>query len=503
MGHPPRCGTRCGARSTGAAARRLESIGVDAWGCDYGLLREDGSLVEHPFTYRDARTDGVMEQVFAKVPRERIYATTGIQFLWFNTLYQLYAACQRHPEAIAAAASLRDDSRCPELWLSGTLQAEYTNATTTQCIDASTRTWATDLLEELGHSRRGCCRSSSSPAPCSARCARKPIASLAGTPVVAPACHDTGSAFAAVPAGGDTAFLSSGTWSLLGTELSAPIITPRALELDFTNEGGVCGTTRLLKNIGGLWLLQSCRRSWAASGRDYDYDELVTAAGERAAVPGAARSRQPRLQESRRHGPRDRRLLPADRAAGARWARRRTRAPSWRASRSSTASVLESLEELTGRRFDEIRVVGGGARNRLLNQFTADATGRTVIAGPVEATALGNIAMQMLATGAVTSLAEARAIIERSFPVERFEPAETDRWEPHYQRFREYHGVHLCLTSPVSKRSSCRTSGTTRRRPGCRRSNNCATDRTGSATTCASPTSAAATPARSSSCRIR
>ena len=264
-----------------------------------------------------------------------------------------------------------------------------------------------------------------------------------------PACHDTGSAFAAVAAGGATAFLSSGTWSLLGTELSAPIITPRALELDFTNEGGVCGTTRLLKNIGGLWLLQSCRRSWAASG--------------------------PRLR-LRRAGGRGRRAsgrstccsIPTAPASGTptTWSLaidgfcRQTGQPALggppsysRAIMESLAfkyrAVLESLEELTGRRFDEIRVVGGGARNRLLNQFTADATGRTVIAGPVEATALGNVAMQMLATGAVTSLAEARAIIDRSFPVERFEPAETDRWEPHYQRFREYDGVDLCLTSSV------------------------------------------------------
>ena len=260
---------------------------------------------------------------------------------------------------------------------------------------------------------------------------------LAGTPVVAPACHDTGSAFVAVEASGDTAFLSSGTWSLLGTELVSPVISPMAMALDFTNEGGVCGTTRLLKNIGGLWLLQSCRRSWAVSGRDYGYDELVTAAGAERPFQTLLDPDSPGFRN------------PDDMVVAIDGFCRLTGQPSpagppsySRAIMESLAfkyrSVLESLESLTGRRFDRIRVVGGGARNRLLNQFTADATGRTVIAGPVEATTLGNVAMQMLATGAVSSLGEARAMIDRSFPVERFEPRETDHWEPHYQRFRDY-----------------------------------------------------------------
>ena len=421
-------------------------------------------LVEPPFTYRDARTDGVMEQVFAKVSRDRIYATTGIQFLWFNTLYQLYAACRNTPEAIAAAHRFATIPDVLNLWLSGTLKAEYTNATTTQCVDAVKRTWARELLEELGHSHAAAARDRRAGYRARDRCAGRPTGRWQARRSSTPACHDTGSAFAAVPAGDDTAFLSSGTWSLLGTELSAPIITPRAMELDFTNEGGVCGTTRLLKNIGGLWLLQSCRRSWAASGRDYDYDELVAAAGSERPFQVLLDPDSPGFRN------------PDDMVIAIDGFCRQTGQPSLvgppsysRAIMESLAfkyrAVLESLEELTGRRFDEIRVVGGGARNRLLNQFTADATGRTVIAGPVEATALGNVAMQMLATGAVTSLAEARAIIDRSFPVERFEPAETDRWEPHYQRFRDYHGVHLCLTSSVSRQSSCRTCGTTRRRP--------------------------------------
>jgi rhamnulokinase len=415
---------------------RFESIGVDAWGCDYCLLREDGTLVEPPYAYRDARTDGVMERVFQRVPRERIYAVTGIQFLWFNTLYQLYAAAQNSPQSLATAHRLATIPDVLNYWLSGRLSAEFTNATTTQCIDASQRVWAKELLEDLGIPTR-LFPELVEPGTVLGPLRGEASSSLAGVPVVAPACHDTGSAFAAVFAGGTTAFLSSGTWSLLGTELAAPIISPKALELDFTNEGGVCGTTRLLKNIGGLWLLQSCRRSWAASGRDYAYDELVAAADRERPFQTLLDPDNPDFRN------------PDDMVTAIDSFCRQTGQPApvdppsySRAIMESLAfkyrSVLESLENLTGTRFDEIRVVGGGARNRLLNQFTADATGRTVVAGPVEATALGNVAMQMLATGAVSSIAEARLIIDRSFPVERFEPAETDQWERYYRRFREY-----------------------------------------------------------------
>jgi rhamnulokinase len=261
---------------------------------------------------------------------------------------------------------------------------------------------------------------------------------LAGTPVVAPACHDTGSAVAAVSASGKSAFLSSGTWSLLGAELPEPVITPKARDLNFTNEGGVCGTIRLLKNIGGLWLLQSCRRCWSASGQDFSYEELMDAAADE------------QHQFLSLFDPDHQDFLNPDNmlSAIAEYCRRTDQpAPSGppaytRAILESLAfkyrNVLDSLEELTGIRFEEIRIMGGGSRNRLLNQFTADATGRMVVAGPSEATALGNIAMQMLATGAVTSLAEARRVIDRSFPTERFEPSSTERWNSQYQRFQNY-----------------------------------------------------------------
>lgn len=420
-----------------ASDQAVESVGIDTWGCDYALLGEHGSLLENPYHYRDLRTVGVMEEVWRTVSRERIYATTGIQFLVFNTLYQLYAACRTTPKLMGAASRLGTIPDLLNYWLTGNLTAEYTMATTTQCVEAKTRQWATGLLEELGIPTR-LLPDLVEPGTLVGQVRADACAALAGTPVVAPACHDTGSAVASVFAGGTTAFLSSGTWSLLGTELPSPIVTPRARDLNFTNEGGVCGTTRLLKNIGGLWLLQACRRSWAAAGHDVAYETLLADA---AAAPHAFRSLFDPDHRSF--------FQPPDMVAAIDAYCGQTGQPAPASPAAYARAILESLafkyrvvlhslEELTGTRFEEIRIVGGGARNRLLNQFTADATGRTVVAGPVEATALGNIAMQMLATGAVSSLAEARTIIERSFPVDRFEPAAADLWDTQYARFLEY-----------------------------------------------------------------
>jgi rhamnulokinase len=241
---------------------------------------------------------------------------------------------------------------------------------------------------------------------------------------------------AAIAVSPESAFLSSGTWSLLGAEVSEPVITPRARELNFTNEGGVCGSIRLLKNIAGLWLLQSCMRGWAAAGQSFSYDELLDAASRERAFQFLI-------------DPDDAAFLNPENMPGAIDAyceRTGQRAPQTPAAYArgilenlalKYRVVLESLEEITGRRFKEIRIMGGGSRNRLLNQFTADATGRTVVAGPVEATALGNIAMQMLATGAAGSLAEARAMVEASFPTERVKASTKGGWEEAYRRFRQ------------------------------------------------------------------
>ena len=420
-----------------AARTSIDSIGVDAWGCDYALLGEQGVLIQNPYHYRDARTDGVMEAVFQRVPAEDIYAVTGVQFLSFNTLYQLYAACRATPRLIDAATAFGTIPDLFNFWLTGNITAEFTNATTTQFVDARSRSWAVDLLQALDLPTR-ILPPIVEPGTIVGAVRNDAPASLLGRPIVAPACHDTGSAVAAVRADGHRAFISSGTWSLLGTELGEPVITPRARELNFTNEGGVCGTTRLLKNIAGLWLLQSCRRSWAEQGLTLDYDELLRLAS----------AHQPAFRSlfDPDHGSF---LHPRSMVAAIAAYCRDTGQPEpdcpaafARAILESLAFkyrvVLESMEQLTGVPITEIRIVGGGSRNRLLNQFTADATGRHVVAGPIEASALGNIAMQMVATGAVASLGEARDIIDRSFPVERFAPIDADRWNAHYRRFHEY-----------------------------------------------------------------
>jgi rhamnulokinase len=420
-----------------SAGTPLQSIGVDTWGCDYALIDAAGRLVENPYHYRDPRTVGVMEAVWRRVPREEIYRITGIQFLVFNTLYQLYAACQATPGVIASAASLGTIPDLLNYWLTGELRAEYTMATTTQFVEAQSRTWATTLLDRLDIPTR-LLPPLVEPGAVLGRLKADVCPALAGTPIVLPACHDTGSAVASVPAGGTTAFISSGTWSLLGTELSAPVMTARARDLNFTNEGGVEGTTRLLKNIGGLWLLQACRRSWSRDGRELGYDALLASARDQAHgfeslvdpdYPGFFQPADMVVAISE-YCVQTGQPVPGSQAAFVR-AILESLAFKYRV-------ILESLEEVAGVRFEEIRIVGGGSRNRLLNQFTADATGRTVVAGPVEATALGNIAMQMLATGTVASLAEARAIIERSFPVERFTPAASDAWDAQYARFQDY-----------------------------------------------------------------
>lgn len=416
---------------------RVDSLGVDTWGCDFALLGEHGTLLQNPYHYRDVRTDGIMQSVFKRVPAEEIYAITGIQFLPFNTLYQLYAACQATPKLIDASATLLTVPDLLNFWLTGTLSAEFTNATTTQFVDARTRCWAEELLVQLDIPTRllppvveaGTMLGQLRGDVCGA---------LAGTPVVAPACHDTGSAVASIAGGSHRAFLSSGTWSLLGTEVTAPIITKRSRELNFTNEGGVSGTTRLLKNIAGMWLLQACRRTWAGEGHAFDYDQLLTMArDDRHAFKVLFNPDHPGF------------LHPTDMVTAIADYCRETGQCAPDGPGGYTRAILESLAfkyrfvidalgELTGHTIEEIQIVGGGSRNRLLNQFTADATGCTVLAGPVEATALGNLALQMVGTGVVDSLDHARRIIERSFPAERFAPADSDRWDAQYRRFQQY-----------------------------------------------------------------
>ena len=416
----------------------LAGIGVDAWGVDYALLGERGELLQNPYHYRDRRTQGIMEEVFRNVRKEEIYGATGIQFMRINTLYQLFAAQRDTPTLVKAAKQLLTIPDLFNYWLTGNAVCEFTNATTTQLVDPFRRSWATDLMQKVGLPPE-------LPAPIvepgtiigTLRPSMAQNSSLARTPVIAPACHDTGSAVAAITARDGTAFLSSGTWSLIGTELDAPIVTPQALKLNFTNEGGVNGTTRLLKNVMGLWMLQGCRNYWSTKGQSADYRELVELAGREPAFKHLV-------------DPDDECFLrPANMPAAVDDFCRKTNQPAPSSPGAYVRCVMESLalkyrrvlcslEQLCGKRIDQIRVIGGGSKNRLLNQFTADATGKRVLAGPAEATALGNIAIQILATGDASSLQEVRAIVDRSFPTEVFEPLEADKWERQTERFEQY-----------------------------------------------------------------
>lgn len=423
-----------------AVSFRPSSIGVDTWGVDYGLLDGDGALVEPPYHYRDHRTDGVMAEVFARVGRERVYDTTGVQCMPINTLYQIYAASRRTPDVVDRARRLLTMPDLINMRLTGRAVSEFTNATTTQCLDGRTRTWARDLLSDLGVPVR-LFGPIVDPGTTVGGLSANASAAMAGTPVVAPACHDTGSAVASVHAGGTTAFLSSGTWSLVGTEVGAPVITARSRDLNFTNEGGVAGTTRLLKNVAGLWLLQACRRQWAGEGVSLAYDDLVAAAAEdHHAFQAIVDPDDPSF------------LSPDNMVAAIASYCERTGQPQPASPAGYARTIFESLalkyrvvidalESITGTSIQTIRVVGGGAKNHLLNAFTASATGRTVLAGPVEATALGNIAMQMVATGAVSTIAEARDIIDRSYPPARYEPVDAARWAAPYRLMQELCGA--------------------------------------------------------------
>ncbi len=420
----------------------LSGIGVDAWGVDYALLNEKGKLMQNPFHYRDKRTEGTMEAVFRKVSREDIYRTTGIQFMPINTLFQLFAAQRDTPELLRSARTLLTIPDLFHFWLSGDAVCEFTNASTTQLVDAASRRWARELMEQIGL-----------PAELPANLVEPgtvlgtvlrdvaPTAATRATPVIAPASHDTGSAFVAIAARDGTAFISSGTWSLVGIELDAPVLTDAALRRNFTNEGGICGTTRFLKNVMGLWMVQACRRSWSAQGKEFPYEDLMQLA---AAAPSFAHIVDPDDGSF---------LNPADMTVAIGQFCRQTDQPAPPTPGAFVRTILESLalkyravvedlEELTGSRISQVRIVGGGSRNTLLNQFTADATGRVVFAGPAEATALGNIAVQMLVTGTASSLAQARAVIDRSFAVEIFKPHDCESWSRAIDRFQQYGRAH-------------------------------------------------------------
>lgn len=404
------------------------SLGVDTWGVDFGLLDEQGNLIGSPVHYRDSRTEGMMEAVFRRVSRADIFAQTGIQFMPLNSLYQLMSLVERHSPQLEIATTFLTIPDLLNYWLTGTRVCEFTIATTTQMFNPRTGTWANDLLQQLD-------------IPLHIFPEIVPPGTRLGThdgiPVIAPACHDTGSAVAAVPAGREPyAYISSGTWSLVGVEVDEPVVNEAALKANVTNEGGVGGTYRLLKNVMGLWILQQCRQTWAATGESYSYDELVALAREAPPLHSLVAVDD------------DVFLPPGDHPQLIRRFCQRSGQPLPHSPGAIVRTVLESLalayrhvlqqlETVSSVGVEVIHIVGGGSQNTLLNQMTADATGRTVLAGPVEATVIGNALVQLIALGELDDLKQARQLVARTIDLQRYEPRDRTRWDEAYQRYQE------------------------------------------------------------------
>jgi rhamnulokinase len=406
-------------------AGEVDSIGVDTWGVDFGLLDGRGRLLSNPVHYRDQRTAGVIERL--PVPRECVYAATGIQIIPINTLYQLFAMVESHDQDLERADRLLLMPDLVHHFLCDSVLTEYTNATTTQCFDVSHNAWANDLLGELRIPTR-IFPEVAEPGRVLGTL-REDIGT--GAKVVAPGTHDTASAVASIPLAGHTAFLSSGTWSLMGLEIDRPITSDAARQANLTNEGGVGGTIRLLKNVMGLWLLQQARR-----GLDVSYDELAWRAADAPAFtvwidPDDERFLRPtNLIETVEAYCRETGQVMHSSMSGAALVRVVLESLALK-----YAVVLRQLRAVTGRSIEAIRVVGGGSKNALLCQFTANACGVPVLAGPVEATATGNLLVQGIALGELRSLAEARELVARSILTQTYEPKED--WAEPRLRFEE------------------------------------------------------------------
>ncbi|GAB2699349.1 rhamnulokinase family protein [Paenibacillus thermoaerophilus] len=428
------------AASARAADGPIDSIGIDSWAVDFGLLDRNGDLLGNPVHYRDSRTDGLMEAAWQIVPKEEMFSRTGLQFLPFNTLYQLWAMKREKSPLLEAADKLLMIPDLLRYFLTGQTFGEYTNASTTQFLNASTRRWDTELLERFGLPS-GILPEVAQPATVigTLRASVREELGIPGIPVVAVGEHDTASAVAGVPAadGKPFAYLICGTWSLLGTETAVPVLGADAMRFNFTNEGGLGGTYRLLKNIMGLWLIQECKRLWDRQGVRRSYGEWAELAAREKPFLAFVDPDD------------DSFLAPAGMPAAIRAFCRKTGQPEpeteaqvMRVVTDSLALkaryVLERLERLTGIAYGGLHMVGGGIQNEALCQSTANAIGRPVWAGPVEASAIGNLAAQFMANGRLSDLAEARRWIAASIDIREYEPQNKNEWEDAYGRFVRY-----------------------------------------------------------------
>jgi len=425
-----------GLRAAAHEAGQVDAVAVDSWGVDFALIDSRGRLVQNPVHYRDTRRARAMDGVLARVPARELYDRTGIQLMPINTVFELGAMAAEADPALYGAKTMLLIPDLMHYWLCGASTSEFTNATTTQCFDPHTGSWAVDLLERLDVPTQllpDVVRPGTRLAALSADVGEE--TGLRDAEVVAVATHDTGSAVAAVPfRQPDSIFISVGTWSLVGLEINEPVITDAAFAANLTNEGGVGGTFRLLRNITGLWLVHECRRVWAQEGREHSFDQLIALAKNAPALQSFIDPNDAAFDD------------PGDMPARIRAFCAHTGQPEPVDSGAVVRCILESLALKHAQTIDllasvsglsprEIHVVGGGARNELLCRWTADAAGLTVLAGPEEATLLGNLAVQAMALGEISSLAEAREVIHASVLPITYEPQETSTWQEARERF--------------------------------------------------------------------
>ena len=414
----------------------FDSIGIDTWGVDFGLIDSEGKLMENPVHYRDARTTGLVDEAFKTMPKEKLYGITGIQFMELNTLFQLIALKKYRPWMLERADKMLF---MPDLFgymLTGKMCAEYSIASTSQLIDLDKRTWSKEILDAFGIKESvfaplvqpGTVLGELSKEICE-ECGVDPV------PVISVCGHDTQSAITSVPCeDGDFAFLSSGTWSLFGTELDKPIVNETSMNINITNEGGFDGSTGFLKNIIGLWLIQESRRQWKREGKEYSYADLEKLA--LAAEPFKCFI-DPDAPEFVPHGNIPERVREFCRKTGQYVPE--TVGEIMRCIYESLAMkyrlTFEKLRECTERDYPVIHVIGGGTKDGLLCQMTANSCDRTVKAGPIEATVMGNVAVQLMSDGSVKNIGQARKIVADSSELKTFEPKDTDKWAKAYEDF--------------------------------------------------------------------
>jgi rhamnulokinase len=425
-------------KSSHMGYRNLESMAIDSWAVDFGLIGKHGELLGNPYHYRDHQTDGIMEEVCGLIPPKEIFFRTGIQFMQINTIYHLFAMKKSQSPLLEQADTLLMIPDLLRYFLTGEKKSEFTNATTTQCFNSLAKRWDEELLQRLGlpaHIFSDVVQPGTMVGPLTSTvCKELGIPSI---PVIAVAEHDTASAVAAIPTDQkDFAYLSCGTWSLLGTEVPQPILSDQSLEWNFTNEGGVNQTFRLLKNIMGLWLVQECRRIWEKEGNCYSYEQMMEMAKQAKPFQSFIDPDDPAF------------LHPDHMPKEIQQYCRKTSQPVPQTEGEILRCIMESLalkyrlvlertEKLVDKTFSGLHMVGGGIHNVMLCQFTANSIGRPVWAGPAEGTALGNLLVQYIALGEIKNIQEARQVVKQSFPIHTYAPQDTESWNQAYGKFCE------------------------------------------------------------------